>query len=42
MKKGDLGDRVCIALRILILAAAVILIASDVANMPWSLLGRTM
>jgi hypothetical protein len=42
MRHGGIGKRVCVVLLILAVAAGVFLLVSAVANMPWSLLGRTM
>jgi hypothetical protein len=42
MKHGGAGERVCVVLLILVIAAGVFALVSIVGSMPWSLLGRTM
>ena len=42
MKHGGAGERVCVVLLILVIAAGLFALASIVGSMPWSLLGRTM
>jgi len=42
MKQGGIGERVCVVLLVLAVAAGVCLIVSAVGSMPWSLLGRLM
>lgn len=40
MKHRDVGDRVCVVLLILVIAAGVFALVSIVGSMPWSDLGR--
>jgi len=42
MKQGGIGERICIVLLVLAVAAGVGLIVAAVGSMPWSLLGRLM
>jgi hypothetical protein len=42
MKHGGVGERVCVVLLILVVAAGLFVLASIVGSMPWSLLGHMM